>query len=168
MTRKIKYPKLLIFVIGLFCLWVLVYKFTWENTLHLNSEVNFLQQELNEFEEKKRNSGNPELEPVLLVGNNDSLDFQHEILAVITKSIDKRKAEIYQFSELQKVKTNDMEVQIQPVILQGEFYGLLNVLHDLEQNYKGLNVSSANLYLEKNKKSKRNELFLKIYVQKLI
>lgn len=168
MSKLIKYPKLALYSVGVLFVWTLVYNFTWANTWNLNTQVTNIQQELIDFEQNKLKIEDPSQLDILKVSINDSLDFQHEILAIISKTLNNKKAVIHQFSELQKVKSEELEVQIQPVILQGEFFGLLSTLNDLEQNYQALNIASVNLYVEKNRKNKRNELFLKIYVQKLI
>ncbi|MBD80175.1 MAG: hypothetical protein CL840_14775 [Crocinitomicaceae bacterium] len=168
MSKRIKYPKLLLYGTGLLLLWIVIYQFTWSNTLELNSEVNEIRTELIQFEQDKLNSSFNDIDLTTINRSMDSLDFQHEVLAIITKTLDKKSAQIHQFSELQKVKSQELEVQIQPIVLQGEFFSLLRTLNELEQDYRHLNIASASLYVEKNKRKKKNELFMKIYVQKLI
>jgi hypothetical protein len=147
--------------------WIVIYQFTWANTFQLSHNLNTIELELEKFESDKQQFGSiPEIE---LVTQNiaDSSDFQHIVLSIIHQICDGKSGQIHEFGDVILVESNKIKVQIQPIVLQGSFFGLLKVLNQLENEYRHLNIASVGFQKEFNRAKKRNELFLKLYIQKV-
>ncbi|MCB0481099.1 MAG: hypothetical protein KDC83_06680 [Flavobacteriales bacterium] len=165
MLSKLKYRKLMLSGIGLAMAWFVVYHFTVSNTVELSKEIDQIAEQLKKYEEQKKDSAFVNFEYV----KNESLikrDIQETVLEILSKNQLNNMA-LKQMEPLIKINEENVEIEILPIILEGEYRDLLGTLHHIETNHPELHISSANFYIKENRQLKKEELHLKIYVQKL-
>ena len=95
------------------------------------------------------------------------LDFQENLLHEVGEFCHSNKLILSEFSEPFTGVDGGYEVETINLKIQGKFHPLLKLLHHLESNFKGGKISSAEFIKEKNFKTNKEELFLKLYVQKI-
>lgn len=101
-------------------------------------------------------------------GNNGAyLDFQENLLHQVGEFCHKNKLVLSEFSEPFSGVDGNYEVETIILKIQGRFHPLLKLLHNLEDEFSGGKISSVAFLREKNFKTNKEELFLKLFVQKI-
>jgi len=93
--------------------------------------------------------------------------FHENLLNAVGNFCEKNRLTLSEFSE--PFTGNDGGYQVETIILtiEGSFIPLLELIYMLETEFKGGKIASVDFYKKKNFKTGKDELFLKLYMQKI-
>lgn len=102
------------------------------------------------------------------LGGSDSYSgFQERLLHETGQFCSANELKLEEFSEPFEGTDGDYLVETIIIHIEGRFKPLLRLVHHLEQSFKGGKISSADFHREKNFRTNKDELFLRLYVQKI-
>jgi hypothetical protein len=98
----------------------------------------------------------------MVSGNNQQL-----ILSLVSSFCAKNNLVLQELPKTKSYSENDILVETNYLVIEGDFIRLLRLLNMLEQNKDAGRVSSSRFQAKKNLKSKKIELTLTIYIQNI-
>ncbi len=156
---------------GMLLMVLMAYQFSWSRTL---SEISTYKEYKRkdrmianlDRDLKKWGEMNRELDE-RLGGQNITQGFQEGLLNEVGFFCDRNRLKLSDFSEPFEGEDGGYKVETIILTIEGSYKPLLKLMYHLETNFKGGRVASAEFLKEKNFKTQRDELFLKMYVQKI-
>lgn len=100
-------------------------------------------------------------------GNTIDQSFHESLLNMVGNFCDDNKLTLTEFSEPFEGTDEGYSVETIILTIQGKYKPLLQLLHSLETKFQGGKISSVQFLKERNFRTGRDELFLKLYVQKI-
>ncbi len=153
-------------------LWV-VWSFSLSNTVELYGKYQDQKAEIEKYQEMKvqlmrqKSKVEQHLSDLNQPEEESISDFQERILFRLTEELENRRARIAEFPNLHEEESKQLHVKTQHFILEGDYFELLEVLHHLENGpYMG-SIASVHFYKKKNKRLRKVQLFMKVYVQEI-
>ncbi|UTW62099.1 hypothetical protein KFE98_19140 [bacterium SCSIO 12741] len=153
-------------------LW-LVWSFSLSNTLDRYQRYQSQQEQIRQYQEMKvqlmtqKNQVEQHLAALNQPEGEAISDFQERILFRLTQELENRKARIAEFPQLHEEENKQLHVKTQHFVLEGNYFDLLEVLNQLENGPYVGSIASVHFYKKKNKRLKRVQLFMKVYVQEI-
>lgn len=162
--NRLKYPRLLMASTGTLLAWIIIYQLSIAPTFDLQNEIDKTESELLQLQKDLREqaSYSDALTSSSLKSNED---FQTQLLAFLEDLISDQAVVIKLIEAETFTKGNGFDVITQPIVLEGSYFGLLSTLNQLEQSEYGFQVASSNFFTVLNKRTKKEKLYLKLYVQ---
>lgn len=104
-----------------------------------------------------------------IIGKNDiaSDNIQQLILSLVSSFCTKNNLVLQEFPKTKSYTENDIQVETNNIVIEGDFIKLLLLLNMLEQNKDVGRISSSRFQAKKNLKTKKIELTLTIYIQNI-
>ncbi|MGB0176702.1 MAG: hypothetical protein ACPF9D_06030 [Owenweeksia sp.] len=93
--------------------------------------------------------------------------FQEGLLKEVGGFCNRNKLKLAEFSEPFEGEDGGYFVETIILTIEGDYKPLLRLMHHLETRFKGGRIASAEFVKQENFKTRREELFLKLYVQKI-
>lgn len=93
--------------------------------------------------------------------------FQESLLHEVGEFCDEYHLTLAEFSEPFEGEDGGYFVETILLTIEGKYKPLLQLMHHLETEFRGGRIASAEFLKEENFKTRREELFLKLYVQKI-
>lgn len=118
-----------------------------------NYEINQLRLELNQL---NQTIGQENL-------NSDLV--QQKILDEVSDYSENENIRIHGISETHQYATNDFDVFSNETIVEGDFISILKLINQFENNVEFSRIASCALYSEKDFKTKKIQLYAKLYLQ---
>ncbi|HBF21464.1 MAG: hypothetical protein CMI36_05175 [Owenweeksia sp.] len=156
---------------GLFLLLILSYQFSISRTVEelttyrdykaKNALIANLGNEMKTWSERNRKLDEQ------LGGEYFTQGFQESLLHEVGSFCNRNRLKLAEFSEPFEGEDGDYRVETIVLTIEGDYKPLLKLMHHLETGFKGGRIASAEFLKEENFKSHREELFLKLYVQKI-
>ena len=171
MFEKYSYKTKLIALAVIFVLLFLAaYKRSFSLTFGLIDEVERLEKQLDlaqnaNYEINQLKLDLNELNQAIGKENLDADLVQQRILDEISDYSNTANIRIYGISETHKYSTSDFEVFSNETIVEGDFISILKLIHSFENEIEYARVASCEFYTEKNFKTKKKQLYAKLYLQ---
>lgn len=93
--------------------------------------------------------------------------FQESLLASVGQFCQTKDLTLSDFSEPFEGQEGAYTIETIIITIQGRYKPLLELVHHMENQFKGGKVASVSFYKEKNYRKNREELFLEMYIQKV-
>lgn len=103
----------------------------------------------------------------MLVKESSGNAFQDRVLDEISSICRQKGLLLKQMPPMFRNVDNNYLVEIINVDVSGPFHRLLQLLYEIEQPQKNMNLISARFYVEENKRIKQKQLILSLYIQSL-
>jgi hypothetical protein len=108
-----------------------------------------------------------ELNNILGAKSGHTNDFHIQILNVSSTYSQKNNIVIKNYPEEHVFQENDYILRTNILTVEGRFLGLLRFLYFMERQNEIGKIVSSNFYMEKEKYSRKKNLFLKLYIQNI-
>ena len=173
MFKNLTYEKKFIaFCAVLFIFLIGIWKTSLSKTFDLISECNKLEESI-----ASQNISNAELDEMKLedkklsrfIGNADRNpdDVKNKILSEILRYKEENEIEIIHFPEAHHYTEENHQVITNTLKVKGGFIELVKLNNHLEQTFNDSKISGVNYKLERNKRSRKNELYAEFYLQNI-
>lgn len=103
----------------------------------------------------------------ILEGDESAEEFQNRVLNEVSSLCHQKGLLLREIPAPQKTTDNAYQVETINIQMAGSFHHLLEVLYELEDPRKKLNLVAARFMVEENKRLKQKQLLLNIYIQVL-
>jgi hypothetical protein len=92
-------------------------------------------------------------------------DVNRELVEFVTDEASKRNLTLRDFPEVHFFKGPQMNLYTQPCLIQGNFKDIVKLLYDLENHFRGVNVTSVKFHTKQDMKTKKNYLYAECFIQ---
>lgn len=163
--------KFYLLIAGLIAILILAYNLAISKTWDEYHEYRQLKEKLTDLSSLNMNlkswrDRNQELDSKL-GGEMIIAGFHESLLNTVGKFCEENDITLSEFSEPFEGIDGGYAVETIILTMQGGYKPLLKLVHHLETNFKGGRIASVQFIKEKNYRKNREELFLKMYVQKV-
>lgn len=97
--------------------------------------------------------------------NLNSDQVQQKILDEVSDFAESENIRIHGISETHQYATNDFDVFSNETIVEGDFISILKLINLFENNIEYSRIASCSMYSEKDFKTKKIQLYAKLYLQ---
>ncbi len=108
---------------------------------------------------------NAQLNEVL--GNSNKAGFEENLLNMVGLFCEAQRMDVEQFSEPEIGYQNGYRIETISVRVRGSFHQLLSLLHHMEEDFRSGRIVSLDFEKELDYKRRKEELYLKLYVQNI-
>jgi type II secretory pathway component PulM len=153
-------------------LFVVIYQFTFKNTIALYSECREMKKrsEMQEGAAMKKAKLEKEAARLdLLSGSmqaNDS-NVQQALLGIVTSYCQSNGLLLKEFPQTQRSQENNYQIELNNFTVEGEFQKLIKLVYCLEQRYRIGKVASLDFRAKKDLRTKRTSLAATVYLQNI-
>jgi hypothetical protein len=150
----------------------ITYNRTVKHTLAAMEECNALEQQISIATNSPEAINNLQLQlnqMNALIGDRQEVsgDVQQQLLENISNYCKSNNMVIKKFPEAHRFKANEYTTTTHSVEVQGNFLSLLQLVYELENEFKLARMSSARFHTKVNLKTKKKELYATIYLQNI-
>lgn len=169
MFKNLTYKQKFFAVIGGFLLLLMAsYKKTFKDTLAAKKELNHVEEKLSSIENSFSEIYNLKNEINYLdniIGGHtlNPEQVQQKAFDFVTKS--EFEVNIVSIEDVHLFSNEDFLVYSNQIELEGSYNSLINLLYDIEKNFKNSRVVNTQFYSRKNYRTNTKKLFLKIILQ---
>lgn len=133
-----------------------VYQLTIQQSVHQQTALSSLQEELNGFDQQ--------------IDSYETIhihQFQQELLSTISDYCSKNKMVIEQFNQPHEALQGNYKIETSIVSIEGHFKKVLELIYHLEKRVLGKKIASIHFEKKKDFKSKREQLITTLYIQNI-
>lgn len=164
--------KNIILLCGSIILLFLSYQLAFKETFAILKKNENLQTQLVDIDNAPKEIKKLENELNLVEGNSKILysgvlQFRENLLSEMTQLSAKYNINIISFPEYFLDEKAEFALTTSPIILEGEFKNLHQLIDNFERNKSSGKISAANFKLEKMHRSKKKKLLLTLYIQSI-
>lgn len=150
-------------------LWA-VYAFAISNTLDARSECRNLEQQLDSAADAPARLAQLHeelLELETITGKDTANAFHEHLLGIVTQYCRENDLMLRGFAQPVRYRQQEWTIETHPVLVEGPYIALLQLVHRLEQEKTG-KVVSVDFHSKRDNKTKALSLLVTIYVQNII
>jgi len=169
MTYK---KKNIILLVGFILLLILSWNLAMVETFNLKNQIQMVNKELRSAENAPLQIAQLNRELNQIQGNSkllysSVLQMREALLSELVQLTSKHRVNLKSFPEYFIQEKEDFELTTSPIILEGSFKNLLQLMDEFEKSNTSGKVSSALFRVEESRRSGKRTLYLTLYIQSI-
>ncbi|MEM7161716.1 MAG: hypothetical protein AAF487_04675 [Bacteroidota bacterium] len=173
MLRKLTYQhKFIALMVGVFVLGLLFWRGSLKSTFELMNKSKELEKKIQRDNVSSSQLAEMKKEDEILsayLGAADLMkeDVKNSMINEVLDYCEGKRIEIIEVPESHVFQEEEHKIVTNRIKVKGAFIDLMLLNHHLEQEFKEANVSGVNFEMEKDKRTRKNELYAEIYLQNI-
>lgn len=164
--------KNIILIIGVLVLFWLSWNLALVETIELEEKVSHMELELESIKNAPEEINRLKMEIDKVNHQSEKLhlsimEMRKNLLLQVSTLADKYSLSLNSFPDYYVQSVENIELTTSPVVLSGEFKGMIQLIYDFEKNTKVGKISSASFEIKVSPRTKKRTLSLTLYVQSI-